>query len=618
MQRIIARIVHQWLRTGREFYNNWQSFIGIELLFKLLSIAVFTPGWAYFFNSVLKSSGDTAVSNYDLISFFLSPQGILIILGFATSGFAILFFEIGGLALVAIAMRRRYKISALRTLHFLFTRLPALFELGIRQFLAVAAVVLVATSVALVAKVIFLSGGDIYFYMNVKPPEFWVTLVVSSISFLIAGCAIIYLLVRWIFSVPVMLIANVRPNEAMKMSWSRVRETGYWPITQKLVIWLLGIVIVVGLGSLVDAVVSKVLLGLAGDQINLVITSAGLLLAFGFLLGLFISFFIVVSLAITISDLFITWNPEADIPESLISGKGQFSKARKFRMGSLLTSLIIAFLCLSLFFAYNLINQVEIENTVAVTAHRGSSARAPENTMPAIELAIQDGADFAEIDVQETADGVVVLFHDTDLRRMAGVNKGIWDISYKEMSELDIGSWFSEKFSDTRVATLEEVIRAVKGKMKLNIELKFNGHSQNLESEVVRLVREAQFEDECIITSLHASGVRNVANVDKDLRRGLIVTANIGDLTSLDVDILAVNANAVTRDLVTRAHRADMEVHVWTVNDPNQMLTMIHMGVDNIMTDSPELLVELIETRSKMGRIEKALLFISDFLSGRL
>ena len=186
------------------------------------------------------------------------------------------------------------------------------------------------------------------------------------------------------------------------------------------------------------------------------------------------------------------------------------------------------------------------------------------------------------------------------------------------MRKLDVGSWFSEEFADERVPTLKEVMEVARGRIKLNIELKLHGHERQLEAEVARLVSEAEFEDECIVTSLDYGAIQEVARQDGRLRRGLIVTANVGDTTRLDVELLAVNARTVTRDLVARAHKAGMEVHVWTVNDPQQMLTMIHMGVDNILTSSPDVLVDLLRERKKMSNAERTLLFVADFMAGRL
>jgi glycerophosphoryl diester phosphodiesterase len=88
-----------------------------------------------------------------------------------------------------------------------------------------------------------------------------------------------------------------------------------------------------------------------------------------------------------------------------------------------------------------------------MTAHRGRSMHAPENSLSAIKRAIADGAEFAEIDVQETADGVVALLRDTDLMRVAGVNKKIWEVTYEEIKTLDAGSCLSPPVSSERQRT---------------------------------------------------------------------------------------------------------------------------------------------------------------------
>ena len=98
----------------------------------------------------------------------------------------------------------------------------------------------------------------------------------------------------------------------------------------------------------------------------------------------------------------------------------------------------------------------------------------------------------------------------------------------------------------------------------------------------------------------------------------LIVTASIGDVTKLDVDFLSVSTGGVSRDLIARAHRAGKEVHVWTVNEPGQMNTMIHLGVDNILTDVPDVLVALLREREKLNQAEKLMLWLGDLLQGRL
>ena len=129
-------------------------------------------------------------------------------------------------------------------------------------------------------------------------------------------------------------------------------------------------------------------------------------------------------------------------------------------------------------------------------------ARLPENTLSAFEAAIEVGADFAELDVQETSDGVVVVLHDRDLMRMAGDPRRISDITFAEARKLDLGRRFSPEFAGERIPTLAEVIALARGKIKLQIELKYYGKDRGLAAKVAELIRREDFEDQCEVTSL--------------------------------------------------------------------------------------------------------------------
>lgn len=88
------------------------------------------------------------------------------------------------------------------------------------------------------------------------------------------------------------------------------------------------------------------------------------------------------------------------------------------------------------------------KDSVLITAHRGASGLALENTGIALLKAIETGADYAEIDVQETRDGMVILLHDSTLKRVAGINKNIWDLDYADLQNVEVGSWFDVNFSE--------------------------------------------------------------------------------------------------------------------------------------------------------------------------
>jgi glycerophosphoryl diester phosphodiesterase len=232
---------------------------------------------------------------------------------------------------------------------------------------------------------------------------------------------------------------------------------------------------------------------------------------------------------------------------------------------------------------------------VYITAHRGASGLAPENTLAAIKKAMELGAQYSEIDVQETADGKIILLHDDNLKRTAGVNKNIWEIKFDDLKFLDVGSWFDQEFKNEPVPTLESVIDLVKGRMKLNIELKTNGFQVALAERVVKIITEKNFISDCILTSFNFSEVEKVQTIDSDIKYGYIFSkmpdSNIFDAPG---KVLSVNRKLIDHQFLEKAHQAKKEVHVWTVNDTREMSRLIDMGVDNIITNYPDRLYHVV------------------------
>lgn len=230
-----------------------------------------------------------------------------------------------------------------------------------------------------------------------------------------------------------------------------------------------------------------------------------------------------------------------------------------------------------------------------ITAHRGSSSSAPENTLSAIEAAVEEMADWAEIDVQETADGVVVLCHDTSLQRVAGIKRDVKDMTFEEIRNLDAGSWFSEEFAGERVPSLEEVMERAKGRLKLNIELKYLGEGSMLPEKVVQLVAEHGMEDQCIVSCANLNYLRRIKEEDPRIKTGHIIPAAYGAYyMDEDVDVISIRSGFVTEGLVKAAHEAGKSVHAWTVNGKMELERMRVLTVDNVITDVPVLAREIL------------------------
>ena len=235
------------------------------------------------------------------------------------------------------------------------------------------------------------------------------------------------------------------------------------------------------------------------------------------------------------------------------------------------------------------------DNSV-VTAHRGASGSAPENTMIAMKKALETGAGYAELDVQETSDGELILLHDNTLERTSGIAWNIWETPYDSLLKIEVGAWFAPEFANEPVPKLADVMDAVKGKMKLNIELKMNGHQKELTEKVVDLIHEKQFENNCVITSFDLDAVKKVRHLDRNLKIGYIFSKypENEDVFTADVDILSVKYKLVNEEFMKKARAHGKEVFVWTVNDPELMKQYLKQGVTSIITNYPEKLIELL------------------------
>jgi glycerophosphoryl diester phosphodiesterase len=246
---------------------------------------------------------------------------------------------------------------------------------------------------------------------------------------------------------------------------------------------------------------------------------------------------------------------------------------------------------------------------VDVTAHRGYSRAAPENTVSAVKAAIDIGADFAEIDVQLTADNEVVIAHDADLMRLTGRPTVIGRTSYADLKNIDVGTSFSPEFAGEGIPTLTRVIEAAHGHIQLNVDIKdYAGKGRLLVSKVLDILDDHGMRDHSILMSVKYKDVKTVRELDPDAVVGFTPAAALGDISKLNVDFLAVSSSLATNHLIAAAHAQNKEVHVWTLDSPVDMSMMIDRGVDNIITNDPAAALNLLKERARLSDIERILL----------
>jgi glycerophosphoryl diester phosphodiesterase len=588
-----------------DFRRACRALVVYEVLFKLLEAWLFIPAVALVLSAALSSEGHIAVSNRDILDFLLSPFGLLYAALFGTATVALLLLEQAGIMTLASLTGSVERPPVQRILRAAFLKTLSVVQLGAVMVALLALTFAPFLLLAFLTYGIFLSRHDINYYLEERPPVFWLAAGIGVLLLLVSLGLGKWLYVRWAFALPILLVEGQSPRASLRASSERVRGVG-WRAAFLLLGWLLGALL---FGAALEAgfrFLAAVVLANAGERPVLLILL--LLAAQGGLLAIW-SFVLFVGHALLTRRLYLVRSKQLGLshadPDETAPATGQQASPGLRRL---------ALLALPIFLLGPLALWTDLSRYLAtrplpqVTAHRGHSIAAPENTLSAVRKAIESGADYAEVDVLLTADEVVVLLHDRDLKRVAGVPRRVAELSYDEVRKLDVGSRFDPSFAGERVPTLVEVIRLARGRIKLNIELKFYGPDRRLAGEVARLVREQDFESACLVTSFSYDALLEVKRHNPRVRTGLIVAYALGDVSRLEVEALSVRADWLSDEVLRQAHRLGKEVHVWTVNDAGQMARLIKRGVDNIITDDPDLLIRVRDQWAGLGGAERLVL----------
>lgn len=305
--------------------------------------------------------------------------------------------------------------------------------------------------------------------------------------------------------------------------------------------------------------------------------------------------------------------PEVALPEPIPLSRS----AKPIRRSTALVTagcFTVAALGLNLSYVYSVFTgkanfQLALFQNPTVMAHRGLSADAPENTLYAFSDAISVGADFIELDVQQTKDGVLVVMHDSNLKRTTGVNKDIWDVNYADIQDLDAGSWFDPAYANARIPTLEETLQFVDKRAKLNIEIKPTKHgSDTLEQDVANLITEYHYTDACYVTSFSYGSLKKVKEVNPDIRTGYLMSVAYGQFYSLQyADAFSLNKVFVTSQVVNAAHQQGKQIFAWTVNSVSEVRSLCNLHVDSIITDDPVMVQNVVSRDSTSETLRSVL-----------
>lgn len=230
-----------------------------------------------------------------------------------------------------------------------------------------------------------------------------------------------------------------------------------------------------------------------------------------------------------------------------------------------------------------------------IIAHRGASGYAPENTLAAIRLALEQGARAVEIDVHQTRDHELVVLHDENLKRVGRKKGKIKDLRLSELAGVDVGSWFNRRFQAERVPRLEQVLDLLEGRAELHLEIKRgSGFYPGIEERVVDLLHKRRALKTTLVSSFDHAALYSVRSLDPAVRLGYLLGLTrlptaFRETSELKAESLNISMRQASARRVRAAHARGLKVLVYTVNEAAHAVRLEKMGVDAVFSNFPDL-----------------------------
>lgn len=573
------------------------SLLFFEIIYKMLFIAIFYPVLVYGFKLTLKVAGLKFLTNNYLVDYFKSPLTIIFIL----------------FGLLIIAFYTTYEVSCLSVCfdgahHGRKMSVGDIFRGGIKMLKTSLKKKKINTlfhiTIISLMMNITLFG---FFLSNIKINSAAVDIIKTwKVPLIIVAVCILALFIYCmihIFTMNYVAYDGDDITDSKRQSRHLIRRRGLktfgvmlgWNVIVLLAIYvvyfIIALLIIAGV-----FILDKVNFGMAIyvsifrvalTVIKIMMPIISLPLSYAVITGLFFRY-----RSDTGNELYI-----GDITES-VNKEHKHPKAGMILSGVLSVLLIgVNIFYMVKAFDTNPFYNVEYLNDATVTAHRGCSYNAPENTMMAFENAVTATADYIELDVHETADGEIVVIHDDSLYRTTGVNRKIYNATYDEIKDLDAGSWFmdGEEYAACRIPKLEDVMAYTKGKIRLNIEIKLSKHEPNLVREVARFIEKYDYVEDCYVTSMNYDALTEIKEYNPDIKTGYILQVAYGKFYEIeDVDAFSINMAYIDKSVVDEIHSRGKQVFAWTVNDEETARKLTAMGVDSLITDYPAMAREVV------------------------
>lgn len=568
------------------------DYVQVFALIRIFQFLMMIPVTSIVLKLMLRVTGFTHITEQNWQSFVTHPFVIMMICLLILLFLLFVYYEMGFLFLMAFHQQRGIRYRFLPLWQQLNRKVVYFFSVQILFLIVYLALLMPLASFML----------PLTLTQSISLPHFLTEEIMSSragrLTYAAVASIVVLIGIRSILTLPIFTIQpHISILRSFKQSW-HFSKRGLFELLVLLAMLLTGHLLMM-LGITVIATFPLYLIERLMPSAALV--TAGLTLAF--LEMVFVVLFSYLQAMFSQVMVAITYNTP-------VMGKVSATTHRKRRYKSLLLISGIVFLVLSMMNINSLEKSVYAPDT-KIIAHRGYVAGNVENTISGLVSAANAGADLIEIDIQQTVDGEFVVFHDRTLRRLAGKNGVIANMTLSELKTLTI---HQNGFSD-KIASLDECIEIAKAlDVALLIELKVHGQeTEDVLPKLVEKLRKYKVLDSYYVQSADVQKMTQLKKLVPNLRVGIVYALNIGPMEE-NVDFIALEESWVTEQLIEELKQHPTDLFVWTLNDDRSLQTFIEKNVSGVITDHPDVARELRTQQSEnqyfLQRILNRLRFI--------
>ena len=395
----------------------------------------------------------------------------------------------------------------------------------------------------------------------------------NAIIFLVAMVILIYINFRLFFVIPLTIISRKSLSDSIKESWEITKNHK------------LEIILIVLMSEVIFTIVSGIIVFVVIYIFEIINSSGNSLilqtLLFTLLQAVFF-FFSVMSKLVIVTTLVNIIVDKNEVSNEIINLESK--EKRKFKYFN--TFLTIFTISLIIYNGYN-IYYTGINENVLTIAHRGDVEYGVENSLEALEGALKNKADYVEMDIVMTKDNKFVVLHDFNLKRLAGINKNIYDMNFDEVVGLEI----KQGGFKSHIPSFEEYVKRAKElDVKLLVELKPHGEEpDNYVDLVIQELKRLGIDKKYKVMSLNKDVMVELNKKEPDIDTGYVIPIQFGSFNNIAVDFYVIEDFSFSNYLLREAKIENKNVFVWTINDQEDMTRYLQTAVDGIITDNPKM-----------------------------